>query len=125
MIPTTDAYISSSLIAACHTATGYFNLYLKAAGYSVVQTNVLPTAGSALAIVVAVLWGMIADKTRRYYQLILGLLFLMILSNILLTVWNIPKSALLFAYYISYAGSATTPVLIVRNAPIPQSTNKS
>ncbi|XMA11973.1 hypothetical protein WAI453_004764 [Rhynchosporium graminicola] len=34
------------------------------------------------------------------------------LSNILLSVWDLPKVALLFAYYISYAGAATTPVLI-------------
>lgn len=37
----------------------------------------------------------------------------MMLSNILLSVWYIPKGALMFAYYLSYAGSATTPVLIV------------
>ncbi|CZT44458.1 uncharacterized protein RSE6_04626 [Rhynchosporium secalis] len=35
------------------------------------------------------------------------------LSNILLSVWDLPKAALLFSYYISYAGAATTPVLIV------------
>jgi MFS transporter, ACS family, pantothenate transporter len=70
---------------------------------------------TALAIVVTLLWGMIADRTEQYYFLIVGLQVLMIVSNILLAVWSIPKGALMFAYYLSYAGSATTPVLVVRN----------
>ena len=101
------------MIAACHTATSYFNLWLKAEGYSVSKINYLPTGGNALAIVVTLAWGMIADRTGQFYWLIISLQFLMILSNILLSIWTIPKSALLFAYYISYAGSAATPVLIV------------
>jgi ACS family pantothenate transporter-like MFS transporter len=101
------------MIAACHTATSYFNLWLKAEGYSVSKINYLPTGGNALAIVVTLAWGMIADRTGQFYWLVISLQFLMILSNILLSVWTIPKSALLFAYYISYAGSAATPVLIV------------
>lgn len=104
------------MVAACHTATGYFNLWLSAAGYDVVKVNVLPTGGNALAIVVTVLWGLLADKTGKRPHLIIALLLLMILSNILLSVWNIPKGALMFAYYLSYAGSATTPVLIVSSA---------
>lgn len=111
-----------SMIAACHTATSYFNLWLKAEGYSVSKINYLPTGGNALAIVVTLAWGMIADRTGQFYWLIISLQFLMILSNILLSVWTIPKSALLFAYYISYAGSAATPVLIVsRQLPAPVS----
>ena len=77
------------------------------------KINYLPTGGNALAIVVTLTWGMIADRTAQFYWLIMSLQFVMILSNILFSVWTIPKSALLFAYYISYAGSATTPVLIV------------
>lgn len=108
------------MIAACHTATSYFNLWLKAEGYSVSKINYLPTGGNALAIVVTLAWGMIADRTGQFYWLIISLQFLMILSNILLSIWTIPKSALLFAYYISYAGSAATPVLIVsRHLPSP------
>lgn len=101
-------------MAACHTATSYFNLWLQAAGYSVVQTNVLPTGGNAVAIVVTIAWGVLADRTGQRFYLINGLLVLMIVSNVLLSVWNIPKGALMFAYYLSYTGAATTPVLIVR-----------
>lgn len=100
------------MLANCHSATSYFNLWLKAEGYSVSQINTLPTAGNALAIVVTLIWGVIADRTGQRYLLIVSLLVLMMVSNIMLSVWDIPKAALMFAYYISYAGSATTPVLI-------------
>lgn len=33
------------MVAEAGSGTSYFNLYLKAEGYSVVQTNVLPTIG--------------------------------------------------------------------------------
>ncbi|RDW63694.1 hypothetical protein BP6252_11239 [Coleophoma cylindrospora] len=100
------------MMASCHSATSYFNLWLSAAGYSVVHVNVLPTAGNALAIVVNILWGVLSDRTGKRFILINSLLVLMMISNILLSVWNIPKAALMFAYYLSYTGSATTPVLI-------------
>ncbi|GKT40234.1 pantothenate transporter liz1 [Colletotrichum spaethianum] len=90
----------------------YFNLWLKAAGYSVVDANIYPTGGSALNIVATVIWGIIADHTGQNYLMIVIVQALMILSNILLSVWSIPKGALMFAYYLSYAGSAATPVLI-------------
>lgn len=54
------------MIAACHSASSYFNLWLKAVGYSVVQTNILPTAGSALNVVVTLTWGILADHTGQY-----------------------------------------------------------
>lgn len=101
------------MVAACHSATSYFNLWLKATGYSVVDTNIYPTGGNALCIVVTVVWGIIADRTGQNYIMIVIVQVLMILSNILLSVWYIPKGALMFAFYLSYAGSAATPVLIV------------
>jgi ACS family pantothenate transporter-like MFS transporter len=105
------------MVAACHTATSYFNLWLKAEGYSVVQRNTLPTAGNAVAIVVTLTWGILADRTGQRYILITVLLVLMMVSNIMLSIWNIPKGALMFAFYLSYAGSATSPVLIVSTLP--------
>ncbi|KAF5517640.1 Pantothenate transporter liz1 [Colletotrichum aenigma] len=101
-----------TMVAACHSATSYFNLWLKSAGYSVVDANIYPTGGSALNIVVTVIWGIIADHTGQNYVMIVTVQAFMILSNILLSVWTIPKGALMFAYYLSYAGSSATPVLI-------------
>ncbi|KAJ0343702.1 hypothetical protein KNSL1_010051 [Colletotrichum chrysophilum] len=37
------------MVAEAGSGTGYFNLYLKSEGYSVVQTNVLPTIAALLA----------------------------------------------------------------------------
>ena len=101
------------MLANCHSATSYFNLWLKAVGYSVVKANTLPTAGNAVAIVVTLTWGILADRTGKRFWLINSLLVLIIISNIMLSIWSIPKAALMFAFYLSYAGSATTPVLIV------------
>lgn len=101
------------MVAACHTATSYFSLWLKAEGYSVLKTNYLPTGGNALNIVVTFTSGVIADHTGWNFWMIVVIQSVMIFANILLSVWNIPKSALMFSYYISYAGSAATPILIV------------
>ncbi|KAJ4332427.1 hypothetical protein N0V95_009666 [Ascochyta clinopodiicola] len=101
-----------TMVAACHTATSYFNLWLKASGYSVEKTNYLPTGGNALNIVFTITCGIIADHTGANYGMIVAIQLLMMFSNILLSVWHIPKSALMFAYYLSYCGSAATPILI-------------
>lgn len=58
------------MLANCHSATSYFNLWLKAEGYDVSKINTLPTAGNALAIVVTLTWGILADRTRQRYILI-------------------------------------------------------
>jgi ACS family pantothenate transporter-like MFS transporter len=100
------------MVAACHSATSYFNLWLKATGYSVEKINYLPTGGNALNIVVTVTCGIIADHTGQKYWMIVVIQLLMMFSNVLLSVWDIPKSALMFAYYLSYCGSAATPILI-------------
>lgn len=105
--------LDTSMVAACHTATSYFNLWLKDVGYGTVDANIYPTAGSALNIVATVTWGIIADRTGQNYLMVVIVQVFMILSNILLSVWYIPRGALMFAFYLSYAGSAATPVLIV------------
>ncbi|KAF9873960.1 hypothetical protein CkaCkLH20_08694 [Colletotrichum karsti] len=82
------------MVAEAGSGTGYFNLYLKAEGYSVVKTNILPTIG----------------KQRHPSRC--RVFFLVLVSNILLSVWNVPKAALLAAFYLSYTGGAAQPVVI-------------
>ncbi|SPN98661.1 related to transporter protein [Cephalotrichum gorgonifer] len=101
-----------TMVAACHSATSYFNLWLKATGHTVVQANVLPTAGNALNIVATVLTGMTVDRIGCHYWVIVVIQVLMMFSNVLLSVWHIPKGGLMFAFYLSYAGSAATPPLL-------------
>ncbi|EXJ77142.1 hypothetical protein A1O3_10300 [Capronia epimyces CBS 606.96] len=92
--------------------SNYFNLWLKAEGYSVYQTNVLPTAGNALNVVTAFMIGIFVDRTGHRLIVVIVVELLLMLSNILLSVWHIPKSALLFAFYISFISGGVQPVII-------------
>ncbi|KAH9904477.1 major facilitator superfamily domain-containing protein [Xylariomycetidae sp. FL2044] len=100
------------MVAQSGSGTSYFNLWLKWAGYSVVDTNVLPTAGNVLSIVSAFVFGMIADFTGQRLSMIIVVQLLVMLSNILLSIWNIPTGALFFAFYLSYIGAAAQPIVI-------------
>lgn len=101
------------MVAQAGSGTGYFNLYLKAKGYSVVQTNVLPTAGSAISVVAAFLAGGIVDATGARLTMSIIIQAGVMVSNILLAVWYIPDRARLFAYFLSYTGAAAQPIIIV------------
>lgn len=101
------------MVAQAGSGTNYFNLWLKAIGYSVVDTNILPTAGSALSIVSAFVFGMIADATGRRLPTIIAVESIVMLANILLSVWYLPKGVILFANYLSYIGAAAQPIVIV------------
>lgn len=46
--------------------------------------------------------------------MLLVIQFLVLLSNILLSAWYIPKGAILFANYLAYVGQAAQPIVIVR-----------
>ncbi|KAI8712418.1 MFS domain-containing protein [Fusarium sp. LHS14.1] len=100
------------MVAQAGSGTGYFNLYLKAEGYSVVQTNVLPTAGNAISVVAAFTAGMIVDATQARPTMSVIIQLAVVVSNILLAVWYIPNGARLFAYFLSYVGSAAQPIII-------------
>lgn len=101
------------MVAQAGSGTNYFNLWLKSVGYSVVDTNILPTAGNALSIVSAFTFGIIADATGQRLPAIVTIQLLVMVANILLSVWYIPKGALLFANYLSYMGAAAQPIVIV------------
>ncbi|VUC33067.1 unnamed protein product [Clonostachys rosea] len=100
------------MVAQSGSGTGYFNLYLKAAGYSVVQTNVLPTAGSAISVVAAFLAGSIVDATGARFTVSIIIQLAVLVSNILLAVWYIPEGSKMFAYFLSYVGAAAQPIII-------------
>ncbi|ETS86245.1 hypothetical protein PFICI_00073 [Pestalotiopsis fici W106-1] len=101
-----------TMVAQAGSGTNYFNLWLKAIGYSIVDTNVLPTAGSALSIVSAFIFGMIADATGKRLPTIIAVESVVMLANILLSVWYLPKGVILFANYLAYMGAAAQPIVI-------------
>lgn len=101
------------MVAQAGSGTGYFNLYLKSAGYSVVDTNVLPTAGNAISVVAAFLAAGVVDATGARLTMSVIVQLTVMVSNVLLAVWNIPDGAKMFAFFLSYAGSAAQPIIIV------------
>lgn len=108
------------MVAQAGSGTNYFNLWLKAVGYSVVDINILPTAGNAVSIVSAFVFGMIADATGQRLPIVIAVQLLVMISNILLSVWYLPKGVILFANYLAYTGSAAQPIVIVSAAQILQ-----
>ncbi|OAP54783.1 hypothetical protein AYL99_11231 [Fonsecaea erecta] len=101
-----------TFVAESSTGTNYFNLWLKSSGWSVVQTNLLPTAGSAVSVVAAFIFGIIADRTGQRLSMTIVIQLLMFVSNVLLSVWHIPKGALMFANYLAFVGAAAQPIII-------------
>ena len=103
------------MVANAGLGSNYFNLWLKANHYSVVQTNVLPTAGNVVSVVTAFAFGIYADRTGQRLYAIIAIQLLLVLSNTLLSIWSIPTGALLFAFYLSYISGAAQPIIIVRS----------
>lgn len=101
------------MVANAGGGTNYFNLWLKYIGYSVSDVNILPTAGNAISVGVSFIFGIIADRTRKRLFMLLIIETIVLISNILLSIWYIPKGALLFANYLAYAGAAAQPIVIV------------
>ncbi|KAF2496501.1 MFS general substrate transporter [Lophium mytilinum] len=100
------------MVAQAGSGTNYFNLWLKAEKYSVVHINTLPTAGSAISVVAAFAFGIVADRTGHRWPAIVTIQVLVMISNILLSVWDISKGAKFFAFYLSYVGAAAQPIVI-------------
>lgn len=78
-----------------------------------VDVNTIPTGGSALTVVTSILFAYFADITGKRKHAINIIAVLTIVANIMLSVWYIPKSAKLFAFFLSYIGGASQPILIV------------
>ncbi|KAL3490304.1 major facilitator superfamily domain-containing protein [Aspergillus germanicus] len=77
--------------------SGYFNLYLKDRGYSTTAINTIPTAGNALNVVSSRFFGTIADKTGTRAQTCIVVCVIVIVANIMLSIWDIPTPALIAA----------------------------
>lgn len=46
---------------------------------------------------------------------------MVLLSNIILSIWNVPKAALFAAFYLNYTGGAAQPIVISYGHEITQS----
>lgn len=72
----------------------------------------LPQKGNAIQIVAAFAVGWLSDATGSRVWTVVLVQVLVLVSNIILTIWNVPKAALLAAFYLSYTGGAAQPVVI-------------
>ncbi|KXH34347.1 pantothenate transporter [Colletotrichum simmondsii] len=100
------------MVAEAGSGTGYFNLFLKSEGYSVVKMNILPTIGNAIQIVAAFAMGWLSDATGSRVLTVMFVQAMVLVSNTILSVWNVPKAALFAAFYLSYTGGAAQPIVI-------------
>lgn len=101
------------MVAESYSGRSYFSLYLKDRGYSVVQTNILPTAGNAVSIVAAFLFGWLSDASGSRLFVVNIVQGIVLISNIIMVIWRVPETALMAAFYLAYVGSAAQPVVIV------------
>jgi ACS family pantothenate transporter-like MFS transporter len=112
--------ILTRMVANAGLGPQFFNLWLKAEKYSVVLVNTIPTAGSALQVIFALIFGTIADATGRRMDTANVASVLTLMTNIMLAIWYIPKSALWFAFFFSFIANSVQPVIIVSPDALPQ-----
>lgn len=80
-----------------------FSLYLKAnsAIYSVVHINTLPTIATAISIVAAVLSGIFADKTGRFWVPVVAVTVPVLIGVSLLVAWDVGENGRLAAFMLT------------------------
>ncbi|KAL2839121.1 major facilitator superfamily domain-containing protein [Aspergillus pseudoustus] len=100
------------MVAQAGQGSGFFNLWLKTQGYSTALVNTIPTAGNAISVVASLFFGTIADKTGTRAETCILVCGIVIVANIMLSIWNIPRAALLFAFFLSYVSAAAQPLII-------------
>ncbi|KAL2812207.1 major facilitator superfamily domain-containing protein [Aspergillus granulosus] len=100
------------MVAQAGQGSGFFNLWLNDQGYSTALVNTIPTAGNAISVVASLFFGTIADKTGTRAETCIVVCVIVIVANIILSVWNIPKPALLFAFFLSFVSAAAQPLVI-------------
>lgn len=111
---------SSRMVANAGLGPSFFNLWLKAEKYSVVLVNTIPTAGSALQVIFALIFGTIADASGKRMHTANAASVCTIVANIILAIWYVPKAALWFAFFFSFVGNAVQPVIIAWGHEITQ-----
>jgi len=80
-----------------------FSLYLKANSdiYSVVRINTLPTIATAISIVSAVLSGLFADKTGRFWIPVVAVTLPVLVGISMLVAWDVGESGRLAAFMLT------------------------
>lgn len=80
-----------------------FSLYLKAKGdiYSIVQINTLPTIATAISAVVALLAGIVADRTGRFWLPSYVVTIPLLIGCSLLVAWEVGEAGRLAGFMLT------------------------
>ncbi|KAL4945620.1 hypothetical protein BDV06DRAFT_209356 [Aspergillus oleicola] len=108
------------MVAQAGQGSGFFNLWLKDQGYNTTQINTIPTAGNAISVIASLFFGTIADKTGTRKKKCAIVCVLVIISNIMPSIWDIPRPALLFAFFLSFISAAAQPLIIAWGQEVTQ-----
>lgn len=92
--------------------TSTMALWLKAEKYSVPDVNNLPTVYSAISIVFMITSGAYNDWRGSQVESIILICMSQIISESMLTAWNISKPAKFFAYYIAGTIQSLFPIIV-------------
>ncbi|ESK98227.1 pantothenate transporter liz1 [Moniliophthora roreri MCA 2997] len=79
-------------------ATGFFGIWMKAAGYSVVDRNVIPSCQNLISAFCIFLWGFGSDLTGSRFAFVFGPLAYGLIPNGILAFWPGSRELKLFAF---------------------------
>ncbi|KAJ7596629.1 pantothenate transporter liz1 [Mycena floridula] len=79
-------------------ATGFFGIWLKSAGYSVAERNVIPSGAYLISAFSIFMWGLGSDFTRSRFWFVFGPLAYGLIPNGILAVWPSSKGLKIFAF---------------------------
>lgn len=96
-----------------------FSLYLKAKSniYSIVQINTLPTIATAISVVVALLAGIVADRTGRFWLPSYVVTIPLLIGCSLLVAWDIGEAGRLAGFMLTgFVGGMSADCCV--NSPV-------
>lgn len=106
----TLAYAFWTLTAGSYVMQ-YFELYLKARGYSTTDVNNIPTGIGAVNFVFMIGTGFVADKLRRRGPVCFAVGLLLTFVYAVLTAWDVPHQLRMAAYILAGCYGCYTPLL--------------
>lgn len=101
------------MVAEAGLGVQFFNLWRKAQNYSVTLVNTIPTAGYAIQFLSSVFSGTLADATGKRLPTVIVVSIIVLVANIMLSIWYIPEAGLWVAFFLSHVSSAAQPIIIV------------
>ncbi|SPO07533.1 related to transporter protein [Cephalotrichum gorgonifer] len=92
-------FVAAYVVYGCSSmSAGFFAIWLKSEGYSVVQTNVIPTGTWLISGFATVLWGYLSDYTGSRFLFVVIPLALGLISNGILAFWPAGVGIKMFAF---------------------------